>query len=271
MTTGKFLLSCWDWNPLVAAACVITFYLYGLVCRWKFQRKAFFFFAGLILCFLALASPLSLLARGTLFSAHMLQHLLLVLIIPPLLLLGLPAFGDHIHIPGGLLPWGSHPLITWFSGVGAMWIWHFPALCDAAASKGSVHALQTISLLFMGALFWRPIVGPRMEERISPLIGILYLFSACIACSLLGIWISFAPVGVCPVFMKPMDPLGLLPMVRGDWGLTPAVDQQIGGLLMWVPACLVYLGAILALLGRFYRHPNGVVPSRSKEMGEKHA
>jgi cytochrome c oxidase assembly factor CtaG len=263
MTTGQFLSSGWNWNPLVVAACFVTAYLYGLACHWKFRRKSFFFLAGLVVFFLALASPLDLLARGVLFSAHMFQHLLLVLIVPPLLLLGLPVLGDHIHIRGGVLPWGSHPLVAWFSGVGAMWFWHVPAFCNAAATNGPAHALQTLSLLFLGALFWQPLVGPRMEQRLSPLVGIPYLFSACIACSLLGIWISFAPLGVCPVFMNPVDKLDLLPMIRG-WGVTPAADQQIGGLLMWVPACLVYLGAILGLLGRFYRRPE-------KEMEKKNA
>jgi cytochrome c oxidase assembly factor CtaG len=136
-----------------------------------------------------------------------------------------------------------------------MWFWHIPAVCDAATSIEAVHTLQTFSLLMMGTLFWRLIVGPRMEERLSPMAGIPYLVSACVACSLLGIWITFTAVSVCPVFMNPMDRMEILPMIRDSWGLTPAADQQIGGLLMWVPACLVYLGAVLVLLVRFYRHP----------------
>jgi putative membrane protein len=254
MTLHEFLLSNWDWNPLLIAAGAVALFLYGLICRWKFKPESSFFFAGLVLCFLTLASPIDLLARGILFSAHMLQHLLLVLIVPPLVLLGLPAEGNYGPFAGWPLPWGSHPRIAWFSGVGVMWFWHIPVFCNAAASDALAHALQTFSLLFLGALFWRPLLGLRTEERLSPLVGILYLFSACIACSLLGIWITFAPSGVCPVFMSPTDKLGVLPMIRG-WGLTPAADQQIGGLLMWVPACLVYLGAILILLGRFYHPP----------------
>jgi putative membrane protein len=263
MTTHEFLLTAWDWNPVVFVACVTTLFLYGLSCRWKFSSKSLFFLAGLVLLFLALDSPISFLARGTLFSAHMLQHLLLVLIVPPLLLMGLPAAGAHGQISGRLLPWGNNPLIAWFSGVGAMWIWHVPALCDAAASNGSVRVLQTISLLFLGVLFWRPIVSARNEDRLSPLAGILYLFTACVACSLLGIWITFASVGICPVYMNPVDPLGLLPMIRNDWGLTPTADQQIGGLLMWVPACLIYLGAILVLLSRTYRRPTNEMENKN--------
>ncbi len=203
------------------------------------------------LLFLALASPINL-SQGLSFQRPHAPAFFTGVDRAASFVTGPARGGDHIQIPGGLLPLGSHPLVAWFSGVGAMWFWHVPAFCDAAASNGSVHALQTFSLLFMGAIFWRPLVGPRVEEWIPPLLGIVYLFTACIACSLLGIWISFAPVSVCPVFMNPVDKLGLLPMIRG-WGVTPAADQQIGGLLMWVPACLVYLGAILVLLRRFYR------------------
>ena len=63
---------------------------------------------------------------------------------------------------------------------------------------------------------------------------------------------SLLPVAVCSVYANPTDTLGILPTLRGGWGLTPERDQQLGGLLMWVPACLVYLAAILGSLRRFY-------------------
>ncbi|HXL72100.1 MAG TPA: cytochrome c oxidase assembly protein [bacterium] len=253
MTTREFLLSAWDWNPLLIAICVGAFFIYDRLCRWSLSGRTASFITGMVLSFLALASPINFLANGILFSAHMFQHLLLVLIVPPLFLLGMPINQTHGRVSRRFIPWGNHPLIAWFSGVGVMWFWHIPALCDAAASNKPVHLLQIFSLLVLGVLFWRPIVGPRIEERLSPLAGILYLFSACIGCSLLGIWITFAPVSVCPVFMNSTAPSGVLAMIHDEWGMTPAMDQQIGGLLMWVPACLVYLGASLALLGRFYR------------------
>jgi putative membrane protein len=134
-----------------------------------------------------------------------------------------------------------------------MWIWHVPALCDTAAASQPVHYLQVFSLLLMGGMFWWPILGARPDQRLSPLVGVAYLFSACVSCSLLGIFITFAPIGVCPVYLHPEDRLGILPLIRERWGLTPAVDQQVGGLLMWVPACLVYLCGIMGLLARWYR------------------
>jgi putative membrane protein len=254
MTNGQLLLSAWHLNIFLIAVCVWALLVQAVLCDLKFTGKYFLFITGILFFFLALDSPISELADGYLFSAHMIQHFLLVLIVPPLLLLGMTFSGKRL-IPIRRLFWSPHPLVGWFSGVGAMWVWHIPALCDAAVTHKAVLVLQITSLLFLGLLFWKPIVSPRIEERLTPLAGIIYLFTACVACTLLGIWISFSPVSVCPVFMSPDDKSGLLPMIRDQWHLTPAIDQQIGGLLMWVPACLVYLGAILVLLGRFYRRP----------------
>jgi len=256
MTGPELLGSTWNWNPWVISGCFGACLYYGRLLGRRFHPKSLFFLGGVAVIFLALASPIAFLAQGYMFSAHMLQHLLLVMLAPPLLLLGLPSTGEHGPAVGRDLNWFRNPLLAWFSGLGAMWFWHIPALCDAAVPRGWIHALQTLSLLALGAIFWRPIIGPQTSMRLSPLIGILYLFGACFACSLLGIWISFAPLGVCPAFLHPpADPRGCGRMIRDVWNLTPAADQQIGGLLMWVPACLVYLGAILALLGRYYRSP----------------
>ena len=95
----------------------------------------------------------------------------------------------------------------------------------------------------------------REEQRLSPPAGILYLFTACTACSLLGIILTFAPVSICPVYQHPVDRLGILSTIRGDWGLTSDPDQQIGGLLMWVPMCAIYAAAILPQLARWHSSP----------------
>ena len=139
-----------------------------------------------------------------------------------------------------------------------MWFWHTPALCNAAVASRPVHALQTVSLVVLGSLFWRQILAPRDEERLSPPRAIFYLFSACVACSVLGIIITFSPVTVCSIYTMPMtDRLGLLHIIRTGWGFSPERDQQIGGLLMWVPMCLIYLTAILAQLARWFAQETG--------------
>jgi cytochrome c oxidase assembly factor CtaG len=108
----------------------------------------------------------------------------------------------------------------------------------------------------MGAAFWWPILSPRTEHRLPDLTAVAYLFTACVACTVLGVSIAFSPVTVCSAYGHATDPLGALPLVRGAWGLTPAVDQQIGGLLMWVPGCTTYTAAILGVVARFYGAPH---------------
>jgi putative membrane protein len=242
------LLLLWKWDGLALVVCLAAATLYVVVHRTRLSARAGYFAAALVLIVVALASPIGTLADGYLFSAHMLQHLLLVLIVPPLALLGLP------ERKRGVRAVGTRSLVlTWGMGVGAMWLWHAPTLCNAAAQSELVHRLQEATLVLMGLAFWFPVLSPDPARRIAPLAGVVYLFTGCLACTILGILVTFSPVEVCSVYLQPVDRLGIMPTLRGGWGLTPARDQQIGGLLMWVPACFVYLSAILAMLGRFYR------------------
>ena len=201
-------------------------------------RRLVYFVAAATVFAVALFSPLATLAKGYLFSAHMLQHILLVLIVPAFLLLSLT---QSFSLPR----WLTNPFVGWIAGVGAMWLWHAPALCSAANTSRSVFALQTTSLIVMGSLFWWQVIAPRPEDRLSPLVAIGYLFTACAACSVLGIIITFAPVSVCPAFQN----------AGGKFGLTSERDQQIGGLLMWVPMCLIYASAILMQFARWHATP----------------
>jgi cytochrome c oxidase assembly factor CtaG len=104
-----------------------------------------------------------------------------------------------------------------------------------------------------------------MGERLPPLGGVVYLFTACVACTVLAVAITFSPVEVCSVFAHPVDRLGVMPLVRDGWGLTAERDQQLGGLLMWLPACVVYGAAILAVLSRILRD---AAPVRSSSTSE---
>ena len=246
MTTRELLLHAWVFRPVVAVAIAAVLVAHTAWLRMRHPARTAALLGAALAAVLALMSPVDVLARGTLFSAHMMQHLLLVLAAPPLALLSLPRTeraAEHRRLPA---------FAYWSLGVGAMWVWHAPTLCNAAASSDAVRAVQTISLVAMGAAFWWPVVGPRLDQRLADPAAVAYLFFACVACSLLGIIIAFSPVEVCTAYLQPADPLGLLPLVRRRWGLTPAVDQQLGGLLMWVPGCAVYASSILAVLARFY-------------------
>jgi putative membrane protein len=254
MTTAQFILSGWTWNPALLLTCAFALALYFVAFRDR--RRIGWFAAALGVLLLALLSPLNALADGYLFSAHMAQHIVLLLIVPALLWLSLPRSLSLAAGPRFL----AHPLPGWLAGVGAMWLWHAPALCNAAVASRPVHLLQTVSLIVLGGVFWRQVLAPREEERLSPPGAVLYLFSACAACSILGIIITFSPVAVCSIYaMPPADHLGMLQTIRTGWGFSPERDQQIGGLLMWVPMCLIYLTAILAQIKRWF------APSASPE------
>jgi len=125
-----------------------------------------------------------------------------------------------------------------------MWVWHSPALCNAAVRSPALHGFQMLFLLFMGAAFWWPIVGADNVNRLPALSGIVYLFTACLGCTILGIIISFAPPGF--YFGS------ALPGSINEWLFAAPEDQRIGGLIMWVPGCLIYICGILGLLARWY-------------------
>lgn len=250
MTTQQFLTSAWTWNTTVLLLSVVVILAY--VCAFGVSRRVLYLIAGLGVFVLTLVSPLNALADGFLFSAHMAQHILLLLIVPALFLMSLPRW-----VSLGPRSWLLvNPFVGWISGVGAMWFWHARPLCNAAVSSQFVGALQVSSLLVLGVIFWRQILAPREDERLSPPGAALYLFSACVACSVLGILITFAPVSVCPIYAQPRAVnFGIAKLIQVTWGFTPEKDQQVGGLLMWVPMCFVYLSAIIAQLARWFAHP----------------
>ncbi|MEI6351214.1 MAG: cytochrome c oxidase assembly protein [Verrucomicrobiota bacterium] len=249
MSTHDFLTTAWRWNPALIMVCIVALAAHVLI--FGLSRRTGFLAAALGVILLTFQSPIETLADGYLFSAHMFNHLLMVLIVPPLLLLSLPKTLTNRKFAPVLLGWSM--------GVGAMWIWHIPSLCNASVESAPIRVVQVLSLLTMGALYWQPIFGP--GKRLSAPAGMVYLFTACVACTLLGIGITFSPVSVCPVYVHPIDRLGIMPLIQGQWGLTPEKDQQIAGLLMWVPPCLVYLSCILGLMNRWFRQPNDLPAS----------
>ncbi len=253
MSTQQFLLSAWSWNPI--ALIVATVSLAAYLIAFGVTRRLGWFLAALLIFLLALLSPINALADGYLFSAHMLQHILLLLIVPALLLVSLPR-SFSFNWPPRIL---THPLAGWIAGVGAMWFWHYPSLCNAAVSSRPVYAVQTASLVILGTLFWSQVIAPREEERLSPPGAVLYLFSACVTCSALGIILTFSPITVCPIYsISAADPLAISNTIRSTWTMTPERDQQIGGLLMWVPMCFIYLGAIFAQIARWFGEPTSI-------------
>jgi putative membrane protein len=214
---------------------------YLMLVRKQRWNRAPFFLAGVLLLLLDLVSPIDTLADRYLFSAHIVQHFLLALVIPPLLLLGTPAF--ELGVLNKLERAIGQPPVSWLLGVGTMLAWHIPALFNAALANDGLHILQHLSFLITGTIFWWPILAPVESKRLPALGAVAYLFSACVCCSLLGAFLTFAPAGLYPAYLNPPGRL---------WGLDPKSDQQLGGMLMWVPGCFVYLAGILSVVRRWY-------------------
>ncbi len=259
MTAWQFFLSGWDWEPSVIAGCAALLLGYALIAGVRFTWRAGCFFSGVLVLFLALVSPLDTLADSYLFSAHMVQHILLILIVPPLLLLGVPPEVAQKILQHPMLAKAerllSAPVLAWTVGVATMWLWHWPPFYNAALASEPVHIAEHLLFLSSAVIFWWPVIGPVENLRLAPLWAAVYVFASCTAHTLLAILITFAPLGIYPAYLQPADNYGILPLLRGRWGLTPSADQQWGGLLMWVPACAVYLAFILGSLARWYRFP----------------
>jgi cytochrome c oxidase assembly factor CtaG len=239
----------WTLDPIAIVIALVAMVM--LVSR-RVARPALF--AGsLVAVILALVSPLAFLARGVFFSAHMAQHLLLVLVAPPLLLASLAHEAPGETHEGFSL----RTVSTWALGVSAMWLWHAPTLCNAASQSALAFHVQSISLLAMGAAFFWPIFGTRASHRLPVFGALAYLFTACAACTILGVGITFSPVEVCSVFARPSA-------IREAWNVSTKADQECGGLLMWVPGCLVYASCIVFMYGRYAR-----AESMTKERGRE--
>jgi cytochrome c oxidase assembly factor CtaG len=180
----------------------------------------------------------------------MAQHLLLLLIVPLFAVLALPKFRGE----GALAPSIQRAIpISWLAGVGAMWFWHIPALCTASMRSPLVFDIEQASLVVAGTAFWWPIFSPNIRHRLQTPQAAMYLLSGCLGCTLLGIYITFSPISVCPLYDSPTGSSQILRLIRDQWGITHDADKQLGGLLMWVPACIVYLCAILARVSSWYR------------------
>lgn len=251
MTEFIAVLSRWHWTSSAWLALVVFLLFDFLICRRQSRQWGFLAMAC-ISYLLAFVSPIGVLANGYLFSAHIIQHLILLLIAPLFYVLSLP---PELQLPmlfrGAVTVLRRQPQVAWLLGLGAMWFWHVPSLCHAAGQSAQIGMIRDASLLLAGVAFWWPILSPRSGDRLIPTASAIYLFSACAGCTLLGIYVTFTPVSVCPIFSRPVDRLGILSPLR-QMGFTPAADQQLGGLLMWVPPCLLYGVVILNLIRVWY-------------------
>ncbi len=258
MTTATLLRTAWEpeWSINLGCAAMLALYL-SAVRASAWQRRSFCL--GLAVMMFALESPLDALGDDYLFSAHMAQHLTLILIVPPLLLAGFPerAVRGWLSEPrvAALERCLSRPWFAWSSAIVVMTLWHVPVLYNLALAHESVHIFQHLSFLVTATIFWWPVMHPLPERRLGIGIAVLYLFAAAAENSILGIILTFMRVGHYPAYLHPDDEWGALNLIRNGWGLSAAEDQRLGGLLMWIPGCSVYFIAILALFAKWYGSP----------------
>ena len=229
--------------------------------RWTWARWSCMP-AGLCVLAVALWSPLDAWGQW-LLAAHMVQHLLIAMVVPPLLLLAWPMAPLVAGMPrwmsrglfGPLLAWPPlrraasrlvHPLVAWPLAVIATWAWHVPVAYEWALRSPWAHALEHACFLWTGVLFWWPVVQPWPWKGSWPRWTMaIYLLSADVANTLVAAVMAFAGEAIYPMYRETAPALGV-----------PAlVDQQRAAVIMWLPGSLLYLVPAVVILVRALTAP----------------
>lgn len=247
----RSIFSYWHFGLVTSIFLIGLSLLYLYIINFKIKKQSIYFLAGILVIILCVASPLHFLAENYLFSAHMVSHVLLLLIAAPLLVAGIPR-ENRLKIY--LLSLSSNKIkivvLCWFTGIAVMWFWHIPNIFNEATSMHGMGLmyLQWGSLLLAGIVFCWPVINPYHAYRIPPLSAVLYLSTACLFCTILGLMITFAPLGIYSHYLNMTDSYGYLNLIRNQWKISAGIDQQAAGLIMWVPCCFIYLTASMAIL-----------------------
>jgi len=242
------ILHWWSWEPFVIISLILTAILYAIgiarmhgANRWHIAS----FVAGWTALVIALVSPLDTLG-GILFSAHMAQHELLMIVAAPLLVFGHPLIAFLWALParwrvsiGKRLQWRwltntltSALVVTVLHAI-ALWVWHIPSWYEATLRNDGIHALQHISFLLTATMFWWALMHGRYG-RLGYGAAVVYVFATAGHSGALGALITFAPHLWYPIYGAR----------TAAWGLNAIEDQQLAGLIMWIPA-----GVLFTILG----------------------
>src|SRR6266480_1678553 len=251
-------MSHWVFDP-ISLACLLAsgaLYVAGVSRLWaragrdrgvrSWQLGAFA--AGWIALVVALLSPIAAIS-DILFSVHMTQHEILILVAAPLLVLGRPivpflwALSPRWRLRLGT--WSRNhywraawkaltgPLVVWLLHGLALWIWHLPALYQAALGSAAIHAIEHTCFLMTACLFWWSLIHGRYG-RVGYGVAVVFVFATAVHSEALGALLTFAPRVWYPVYA----------MRSSAAGLDALEDQQLAGLIMWMP-----FGVVLLLLG----------------------
>ncbi|HEX3882110.1 MAG TPA: cytochrome c oxidase assembly protein [Stellaceae bacterium] len=255
---GLWTFDLWITAPLALSA---VLYASGTVRLWRHAGigrgiggwQAGCYGAGWLVLFAALVSPIHRWGEG-LFAIHMIEHELVMAVAAPLIVLArpggavawaLPAASRHrlaiaLRRLGLRSAWrtATRPLLATVAHGVAIWAWHAPPLFEAAVVNVALHRLQHVSFLVTGLLFWWSLVRRRNAG-----VAAAHLLATMLHTSILGALIALAPRVIYP----------LQTGGAAAWGLTPIEDQQLAGLLMWIPAGTVYAGAALFCVAQWVR------------------
>jgi cytochrome c oxidase assembly factor CtaG len=256
ITISNALFGSWELNPwvLMPTTCLGAFYARGWLNlhrraphRFRFSQLAAFF-AGLTTVVFALCSPLHEYA-GWLLTVHMIQHLLLMMVAPPLILLGTPYLPLLAGLPRDLLTTGvrpflsspvirslahfvSHPLFCWSVFISTNIGWHLPVMYELALRSTFWHEVEHVSFLSSALLFWWPIIQPYPWVTRTPRWMILpYLVLADFQNTGLSAFLVFYERVVYPTY-------AIIPRITD---LTPLADQAAAGAIMWVAGSVFFL------------------------------
>jgi putative membrane protein len=260
-------LGAWHFEPTVIAGTfiVVSFYFYGAMTLkgCLVPWRAAVFLLGVTLMFLSLVSPLDA-AADRLLSMHMLQHVFLTTVGPPLVLLGLPpgllspVFQNERVLKAAKLLFNPVATATLF--IVNMWFWHVPPVYDLALNDLEAHIAMHVAFMATGLLFWWPVIQPTPETgRVGDGARLLYLFATGMPMALLAV-MFFASGNVIYDYYDRPDPL---------WNLDPMDDQQIAGLIMGALGEMASFVAITSLFFRFLDQEEqaAVPPPRPADAG----
>jgi cytochrome c oxidase assembly factor CtaG len=259
------LIEVWTLDPWIVAPLALAagVYLRGWLRlhaqaprRFGAERLAAFL-GGLTAVAVALESPLHALG-AQLLQAHMVQHLLLMMVAPPLLWLGapllpilqgLPRSSLHLWV-GPLFAWPAltqigqwviHPPVAWVVYVGSIWAWHTPQLYERALTSEVWHYAQHFCFFAAALAFWWPVVQPwPSRPAVPPWAIVLYLLLADLQNTVLSAWLVFAERLIYPSYAVASRP----------WGMSALGDQAAAGAIMWVPGSVAFLLPIAWIVGQ---------------------
>jgi putative membrane protein len=267
----------WTWDPWITAPLALSAMLFAIggrrlyaragLGRASLLRQATLFACGWLVLAGSLVSPLHQAGEHS-FAAHMVEHELLMLVAAPLLVLSRPLAVmlwalplDLRRVIGGIgssrivsMAWHTltSPITATMIQAAALWIWHAPALFDLALASDGWHAAQHLSFILTALVFWSAMLGRSGARGSTAARGVaaLCLFVTSVVSGALGALMAFSESPWYAGYAR----LGMAPL-----GLTPAEDQQVAGLIMWVPGGLVHALAALFLVRTMLAQPRRVV------------